>query len=203
MKTLFKPGIWRILRLFYENRNKPLHLRDIARKAKLNESSISRHLNSMVKAGILVSQKDGNMRKFQVFPKRIPEIFPLFDSERLGELPLLRRDAIKIYLAKLQAKPLLLVVFGSTASGTYRKDSDIDILEISSSKSKDAEEYAETQTGMHVQIFRMGESEFYQELALKKDMVVQSALETGFPVFNAKYFYELVLCGYNPSLEKT
>ena len=46
--------------------------------------------------------------------------------------------------------------------------------------------YVEAQTGIKLQIFRIRETQFYKELKLKNDRVVQAALETGFPVFNGK-----------------
>jgi len=192
MKNLLKPSVWKILKIFYENKNKPVHLREIARKTKLNESTVSSHLNNLVKTGILKTEKEANLKKFYVHKTQIPEIFPLFDTERLESLPILRRDAIKLYVQKLNKKPLLLIVFGSTAKKTFRKKSDIDILEITSEKNKDeeTEKYVEAQTGMRIQTFKMTEEKFKEELQLKKERVIQSALETGFPVFNAKYFYE-------------
>lgn len=197
MKTLLKPSMWKILELFYNNRNHPIHLRDIARKARLNESTTSTHLKNLVKTGILKVEKDANLKKFYLNKTRIPEIFPLFDSEKLESLPLLRKDAIKLYLNKLDKKPLFVIVFGSSAKGTFRDDSDIDLLEVGHSKERDenAEKYAETQTGIKLQVFKITEENFKDELRIKKDNVVMSALNTGFPVFNAKYFYEVLYNG--------
>lgn len=192
MKTIVKPAIWKILKLFYNNRNSALHLREIARQTKMNESSISRHLNNMVKEEILKTSKEANLKKFFVVKKQMPVIFPLFDEEKLENLPLLRKDAIKIYLNKLEKKPLLVIVFGSTAKETFRKNSDIDILQVSSAKNdnKEAIKYVEAQTGLRLQVLSLTEEQFKKELKMKEDYVVQSALATGFPVFNAKYYYQ-------------
>lgn len=197
MKALLKPSMWKILGLFYNNRNRPIHLREIARKVRLNESTVSTHLNNLVKTGILKIEKDANLKKFLVNKARIPEIFPFFDSDKLESLPLLRKDAIKIYINKLEKKPLFVIVFGSSAKGTFREDSDIDLLEVSHSKEKDekAEKYAEVQTGIKLQVFKITEENFKDELRIKKDNVIMSAINTGFPVFNAKYFYEVLYNG--------
>src|SRR3989338_7605806 len=37
MMSLIKPGYWKILQLFYNDKSAKLHLREIARKAKLHE----------------------------------------------------------------------------------------------------------------------------------------------------------------------
>src|SRR3989338_2189839 len=175
MQTIIKPGIWKILNIFYNNKNKPVHLREIARLSHMNESTASMHLNSLVKNRILRAEADGNLKKFHISKNYISMVFPLFDYERLENLPLLRKNAIKIYLKSLESKPLLAVVFGSTAKGNLKNESDIDILEVSNSKDNRSKRVVEAQTGVHMQVFRIGEKQFIEELKLKKDNVVQSA----------------------------
>jgi len=194
MKTIIKSGIWKLLKLFYDNRNSALHLREIARKTKMNESGISRYLNSLVKEEILTEENEGNMRKFYLNKQAVPKIFPIYDLEKLENLPLLRKNAIKLYLEKLNKKPVIALVFGSTAKETYKQDSDIDILEIVNDKqdNSNARKFAEAQTGIKIQIFQIVLDKFKDELKMKKDKVVQSAVETGFPVFNNKYYYEVI-----------
>ncbi len=201
MKTLMRPAVWRILGLFYANRNAPLHLRRIAREAGLNESSASRHLNQLTKAGILGEQKEANLRKFSVRGTALHGIFPLFDDERLDSLPALRKGAITHYLARLRRKPILIVVFGSTAKKTFTEDSDLDILEVFPGRTDTsaARAFSEAQTGIRIQAFQLTEHDFGRELKERKDMVVLSALTTGFPVFNQRYFYEVLLGERVPS----
>lgn len=194
MKTLVKPAMWKILELFYNEKNVPLHLRDIARKSRMNVSGASRFLKTLVKEGILKEEKDGSMRKFSVNKSVIPEIFPMFDYERIKELPLLRKNALKNFLFKLEIKPVFVIVFGSTAKKTFNKNSDIDLLIIFNSKfdTKQAEKYAESQTGIRLSPFSMNFFDFLNEIRLKEDYVIQSALETGFPIFNNKFYYETI-----------
>ncbi|HDP73812.1 MAG TPA: hypothetical protein ENN46_02540 [Candidatus Woesearchaeota archaeon] len=193
-RTLFRSQYWSILKLFYENHNTPVHLREISRRIGIKESSTFLHLNSLEKAGILQSKKDANLKKYSIRRQQIPLIFPLFDTDRLESLPFLRKNAVKEYLAALVHKPALLIVFGSTAKGTFNDSSDIDILQVSGSskESGQAKKSAEALTGQNLQVFRVSEARFYKELKLKQDYVVQSAIETGFPVFNKEYFYCLI-----------
>ncbi len=197
MKTMIKTGMWKMLKLFYENRNSALHLRNISRKAKMNESSVFRYLKLLEKEKVVNSKIDGNMKKFYINSNFAPKILPLFDYEKLDNLPLRRKNAVIFYLSKLVKKPVFVVVFGSTSKGNYTKESDIDILEVIScdNDNKIAKKYAESQTGIRLQILRVTEEEFNKELTEKKDKVIQSAIETGFPVFNNKYFYEVVYNG--------
>ena len=193
MQTIIKPGIWKILKIFYSNRNKPVHLREIARLSSMNESTASFHLKNLVKGGIMKYASEGNLKKFYVSKGYLPEIFPLFDQERLENLPLLRKNAIKLYIKSLENKPVLLIVFGSTAKGSFKEDSDLDLFEVFSiKKDAKAEKLVEAQTGVRIQVFRLSEKDFLNETITKKDKVLQSAINSGFPAFNQKYFYEVV-----------
>ena len=191
MKTIIKPGMWKILKLFYDNKNREIHLREISRRIKLNESSVYLNLNSLVKNKIMIFKKEGNLKKFSINKRYIPKIFPIYDDEKLENLSLLRKNAILSYIEKNDKKPLLLIVFGSTAKGNYKDDSDIDILEVYTVKTdnKDLIKEVEQLTNMKIHNFQMTEKEFNKEFKLKEDKVIQAALETGFPVFNQKYYY--------------
>lgn len=189
-----KPGICKILRLFYQNKNHPLHLREIARRVELNESTITRHLNALLDSGVLVFEKEGNLKKFSIKRSVIPKIFPMFDDEKLEHLPLLRKNAIKEYIRNLVKKPVFMVVFGSTAKGTFTDKSDMDILEVYNNRTDtcNAIKSAEALCRIKIQTFQLTEKQFYREIIEKKEHVVQSALNTGFPVFNQKYYYEVI-----------
>jgi predicted nucleotidyltransferase len=194
MKIIFKQSIYEILELFYKNHNKQLHLREIAKKTNLNVSTITTRLNQLEKINILKSKKEANLKKFSLRKNKIPQIFPIFDNQKIENLPLLRKNAIKEFILKLKEKPLIIVVFGSTAKDTFNDDSDLDIIIISNKKLdiKKAKSHAEALTSINMQIFQIKEDNFYKELKMKEDNVIQSGINTGFPVFNNKYFYELI-----------
>ena len=194
METIIKKPIYNVLELFYENKNQPLHLRDIARKVNLNESSVSRHLNFLVKKEILKQKPDGNLKKFYLSANKLPNIFPIYDSKKINSLPLLRRKAIKMYLEKLPKKPIFVLLFGSTAKGTFKNNSDLDFLEVHNSKLKNdaALKYVESQTGIRINSFQLTEKQFEREMQTKKDKTVLSAINTGFPIFNQKYYWGLI-----------
>lgn len=194
MKTIIHNQIYEILRLFYINRNKPLHLRDISRQIKLNESPTTRHLNYLAKNNILKHLEDGNMKKFYINPSLTKQVYTIFDMEKFESLPLLRKNAIRQYIAKLKEKPVFVVLFGSTAKGAAKKESDIDIIEVFNTKTntKEARDYAEAMTGMHISAFQLVYPDFVREIKLKQDHVIQSGIETGFPVYNHYYYYEVL-----------
>jgi len=195
METIIKKGIYKILRIFYENRNSSLHLRELSRKTNLNENSISRFLSKMVTKGILDFNREGNLKKFFIKKQYVPIVFSIYDEEKLDNLPSLRKNAIREYLLdSVLVKPLFAVVFGSTAKGNFKKDSDIDILLVVRSKTdnKNVIDNVKSQTGLKIQEIQVTEYQFLKELKEKKEPVIQSAIECGFPVFNNKYYYEVI-----------
>lgn len=191
IKTIFHKQYYKIIELFYNNHNNALHLREISRRINLKESATSLHLNSLEDSKILESRKEANLKKYNLRKQIIPYIFPLYDTEKLEKLPLLRKNAIKEYLKKMK-KPLLLIVFGSTAKNTFNQNSDIDILEVSNYDSEQAKQHAESITGQKLQIFRISPAKLFKELKIREDHVIQAAITTGFPVFNKEYFYDVI-----------
>ncbi len=193
IRTIIHTQYWSILQLFYTNHNSPLHLRDICRKINLRESATSRHLQALERVNILKSHKDANLKKYSIKKQAIPELFSLFDRDKLEALPLLRKNAIAFYIDALKEKPIFIILFGSTAKRTFRDDSDIDLITVFNKKKNtgDAIKYAEAQTGIRVNEFQLTYTEFVQELKLKQDNVIQAGIETGYPVYNQLYFEEI------------
>jgi len=198
MKTLIKSGHAKILWLFYSDKKAGIHLREIARKTKLNENSATRFLKQLEEEGILFSKKDGNLKKYYLNLRRkdkVAHVFTSFDIDRLDKLLSVRKRAINYYLDNLEEKPVIMLLFGSTAKETFRNDSDIDLLLIVNKKIDDekAKKYADAQTGLKIQSFQISYKDFLKELKLRQDKIIQSALNTGYPIFNQMLFYEVVL----------
>jgi len=193
MITILKSGYWKIMQLFYKDKTRKLHLREIARQTKLHEPSVTRFLNALEKEQILKSEKDGNLKKYFVKQsKRAYLVFELFDLERFEKLSSIRKNSVKIYLDNLPEKPVFAILFGSTAKGTYKEDSDIDILIITNNKisAKEAEKEADAITAIKISTFQMNYKEFLIDLKMKEDKVVQSAIQSGYPLINHIQYYE-------------
>lgn len=182
LKALFKPSIWKIIGLFYENKNKPIHLREIARRAGLNESTISSHLNNLVKTSVLKIETEANLKKFYVDKSQISWVFPLFDSERFDTLPASLKESIKTYFDKLKTKPSILLV--------SQADNKVELILVSGNdkdarswKKETREKIREIKKGnVKFKVVRINENELKKEISVRKDV---------FPIFNAKYFYEV------------
>ncbi len=181
------------MQLFYKDKAVKLHLREIARQTELFEPSAYRFLNSLEKDQILRSEKDGNLKKYSIRKGlRAYFLFEAFDLENFEKLPSIRRNAIKTYLDNLPEKPMFAILFGSTAKGTYREDSDIDILLIANRKinPEQAEKEVNALTAMKMSTFQITYKDFLTDLKVKEDKVVQSAINSGYPLINHIQYYE-------------
>lgn len=195
MITILKSGYWRIIQLFYRNKTAELHLREIARQTKLHEPSVTKFLNNLEKEGILKYKREGNLKKYSVKQSKIVYLlFELFDIEKFEKLPSARKNAVRIYLDKLPEKPVFAVLFGSTAKETFKEDSDIDILIITNNKTstESAEKEADALTAIRISTFQETYKNFLIELRMKEDKVVQSALQSGYPLINNIRYYEVL-----------
>jgi predicted nucleotidyltransferase len=196
MITILKSGYEKIMRLFYDDKNTKLHLREIARRTKMFEPSVSRFLSGLEQESILKSEKDGNLKKYSIKRNmRTYFLFEAFDIEKFENLPNIRRKAIKTFLDNLQEKPIFAILFGSTAKGNYAAESDIDILLIANRKisAMRAENETTAMTAIKISTFQISYKEFLKELKMKDDKVVQSAISSGYPLINHINYYELIL----------
>ncbi len=195
MITLLRSGYGKIMQLFYKDKAAKLHLREIARQTKLFVPSVSRFLNSLEKDQILKSEKDGNLKKYSIKKTtRTYFLFEAFDLERFEKLPSIRRNAIKTYLENLPENPVFAILFGSTAKGTYKEDSDIDILLVTNSRisAEKAEKETNALTAMKASTFQITYKDFLIDQKMKEDKVVQSAINSGYPLMNHLQYYEVL-----------
>jgi predicted nucleotidyltransferase len=195
MTTILKRGIKAILSLFYNNHNTSIHLREISRQTKLEGQSIVRYLNSLEKEKILFSKKEGNQKKYNLRNNDIVySLLSLFDIEKYNKLPFIKKQAIEYFLNNIDEQPIIAFLFGSTAKGTYRNDSDIDILLIVNKKinTSNGGKIAQAQTNQIINDFQINYKNFIDELKLKNDKVIQAAIETGFPLTNHIIYYRCI-----------
>lgn len=193
MITLLKPGYAKIMQLFYKDKSISLHLREISRRTDLFEPSTHRFLNQLEKEKILKSQRDGNLKKYNI--KKGPRayyIFEAFDLERFETLPSIRKKAISTYLNNLSEKPIFALLFGSTAKGTFNNDSDVDLLLVLNKKidTNYSEKETNALTGINFSTFQITYDDFLKEIKMKEDKVIQSAIASGFPLVNHIQYYE-------------
>ena len=98
----------------------------------------------------------------------------------------------------IQVKPLIALVFGSTAKGTFGKESDIDVLLIYNKKELEDSKLKkdiEAITGVKIQTFIIDFKYFKGQILKEEDSVITHAIKTGFPITGNDKFYKEVLNG--------
>jgi len=121
-----------------------IHVRGIARKLKLGMPSIKYALNKLISKKLVKFKRDGRNLKFYLNFKNNLIVPCLYEVEysRLSKLPKYVQDAIFDFLKILKNKPVLSLIFGSYASKTYTKKSDIDFLIVLNKINEDIEKKA-------------------------------------------------------------
>ncbi len=198
--TLFGKGKEKILECFYRNKQKELYFSEILRETKLTQNTTLKHLKNLQNSNLILSDKKIGNTFYRINPKNplIYSIFSYFDYKKLNELPKIRIRAITEFLEKIENKPLIALVFGSTAKGTFEKTSDIDLLLVynkKQSKDEKLKKEIEAITGINIQIFIIDFNYFKEQILRKEDKVIAHALKTGFIVYGHYLFYKEALNG--------
>ncbi len=105
-----------------------IHKRELSKQLKLGMPSIDYGLKKISK--LIKQKKSGNqINYFLDYSKE--ELAPSLNTvehSRFERLPAKVKLAINDFLKELDAKPVVVIIFGSYASGNYTKNSDIDLL---------------------------------------------------------------------------
>ena len=198
--SLFGRGKEKILECFYRNRKKEIYFSEILRETKLTQNTTLKHLKNLQQNNLVISIKKIGNTFYKINPKnmQVYSIFSYFDYKRLNELPFEKKRAIFEFLDKLSIKPLMALIFGSTAKGTFGKESDIDVLlvynkkELQDSKLK---KDIEATTGVKIQTFIIDFNYFKDQITKEEDKVITHAIKTGFAVTGNDKFYKEILNG--------
>ena len=122
--ALFSDSQSRVFRWLFGQPERPYHLNELLRLTNLGSASLQRELGKLAEAGLVKSEKVGNLRRFQANKDS-----PVFDElvaltrKTLGAQPLLQEA-----LAPMQERLEQAFIYGSVAKGTDTASSDIDVM---------------------------------------------------------------------------
>ncbi len=122
--ALFSDSQSRVFRWLFCQPERSYHLSELRRLTGLGSASLQRELNRLAQAGLVHSERVGNLRRFQANPQS-----PVFNEivgltrKTLGVEPMLR-EALLPLAPDLKAA----CVYGSVAKQTDRALSDIDVM---------------------------------------------------------------------------
>lgn len=126
--TLFSEGQSRVYRWVFGQPEREFYLSELRRLTGLGSATLQRELNKLADAGLVLSERVGNLRRFRANPQS-----PVFNElvgltrKTLGAEPLLR-DALQALAADVEGA----WIYGSYAKQTDTADSDIDVMIVGS-----------------------------------------------------------------------
>ncbi|MEK6864577.1 MAG: nucleotidyltransferase domain-containing protein [Nanoarchaeota archaeon] len=178
------------------------HVRRIKKEVKISEHTLLKYLKTLEKRDMLHSSKEGNLKIYEVNTKSglVKIFFSYFDFERLETLEYKRSKAVKLFVSLLKdvKMPYFVLLFGSTAKGTFTAKSDIDLIAIFenacaiSEKAENIKRNVLAETGLKVNAIVMDMDEFKKEKVNKSNYALQDAVATGYPVFGNQIYYEAI-----------
>src|SRR5688572_2558200 len=122
--TLFSDSQSRVFRWLFGQPDRVFHLNELRRLTGLGSASLQRELNALADAGLVSSERVGNLRRFQANVDS-PVYNELVQLTRkvLGAEPVLR-EALRPLAHDLQGA----WIYGSVAKQTDTAQSDIDLM---------------------------------------------------------------------------
>lgn len=122
--ALFSESQSRVFRWLFGQPERSYHLNELRRLTGLGSASLQRELGKLAAAGLVRSEKVGNLRVFQANTESpVYEELAGLTRKTLGAQPLLQ-DA----LAPIKEKLDLAFIYGSIAKGTDTAKSDVDVM---------------------------------------------------------------------------
>lgn len=123
-EALFSDSQSRVFRWLFGQPERGYHLSELLRLTGLGSASLQRELNKLADAGLVRSERVGNLRRFQANPDSpVYEELVGLTRKTLGAQPILR-EALQPLAKVLQAA----WIYGSVAKGTDTAGSDIDVM---------------------------------------------------------------------------
>src|SRR3989344_6707296 len=119
--TLFGKGKEKILECFYRNKSKELYFSEILRETSLTQNTTLKHLDNLQKNNLIISTKKTAHTYYKINSKnpQIYSLFAYFDYKRFNSLPSSRKRATTEFLETLETKPIIALIFGSTAKKSF------------------------------------------------------------------------------------
>lgn len=180
--ALFSDSQCRLLCWLFGQPDRSFHLSELRRLTGLGSASLQRELNRLAEAGLLSSERVGNLRRFRANPDS-PVFGELLGIVRktLGIVPLLKEC-----LQSSTPKLALALVFGSVAKATDSAESDIDLMLVGDGLTLgeilDAVQPAEAQLGRKINPVIYTAIEFARRLAEPDSFVSRVLSQPVLPV---------------------
>jgi DNA-binding transcriptional ArsR family regulator len=115
-----------IFKLLFGTREEELHIREIQRRTKLNDSTIRQELSKLLKLDLVIDRKDSNRVYYRA--NKLNPLYPDIRNLVLKSVGLI--DVLKDALNDQRIQ--IAFVFGSISEGRETSESDVDLFVIGS-----------------------------------------------------------------------
>ena len=122
--ALFTPAQQKLLALLFVRVDEALHLNEIMRLTGLGSASLQRELRRLVDAGLIVSQRMGNVRLFRA--NKDSPVYP--ELHGLIQKTFGLTGVLQTALAPLALLLNVVFVYGSIVKGSETAASDVDLM---------------------------------------------------------------------------
>ena len=177
-----------ILRVFLSEYCRRIHVRGIARLTGMNRQTASETLKSMENERLLDSEIVGRQKIYFLNFRNVLTKLRIINAENTIRMNICQNRTIAVLIKYLDI-PFPVVLFGSYAKGTERKDSDIDLLIISNKKHNF--ERFEKETGKKTHIFYMKPEEFAEGF-FRKDTLIAEIVKNHVCLRDTEAFVDLL-----------
>ena len=182
----------RVLSLYTRDYFGRLHGREIARELEMNQKTVSNVLSGLEAEGVLRSMTEGRNRLYSLDFRNlaIRHVLSMVEAEKA--VGFVGSSALGSgFVEKLLASGSpMVVIFGSYAAGTQRKDSDLDLLVLSPFKASLSE--VERFYGVEASVKEYSKGEFALALA-EGDKFIKEVLRNHVILVGAEFFVRSVL----------
>lgn len=133
----------KLLNVFFKDPEIEVHLREIARQAKVAPHNANKYLKEFITEGLLQRRNAGNMTFYKVNPQNdyLFNVFEMFEISRRTNFFNHNKKIARLLseysenLIRLSGREIQMVIlFGSVSRGEWTKRSDIDVLTVTAFK---------------------------------------------------------------------
>lgn len=176
--------------------NEGIHIRELSRRLKLSIPAVKNHVDKLLKEGLITRKYEGRNLKLYVNRKNrnLTSYLYQVESMRLKKLPKSIADTVFDLIASLENKPIMVIIFGSYAKGTFTKSSDLDVMLIFNKSSQEIEKKARLAGGRHgisLEPVYLSWDSFRKKFFDEKDAFMKELKENKIIVTGIEYWREL------------
>ncbi len=163
------------------------YLNELSEKSGIrSKNNLIKNLNSLTEANVLKIEKNKSNTFYSLNYENILTIaiLELINLIKFNTVPFEKKKAVLELIS--ETKPLIVVLFGSTAKGNFTKKSDIDLLVVPSYSKIDSSKVREISSRFGVKInVKLISLEDFE----KKEDTIIHILKTGYPLTGEIYYY--------------